>query len=191
MTVYRANKNATFSQSLRLTDKTTPAMALSDTTPASATDFETFVREHRPLIVRICWLYACNTADFDDLYQEILLHLWRGLGRFEGRSRTTSWVYRVCLNTCISCYRRERRHRNLLPLEYGTALPAEECDRTERLKELYKLIDRLDPLEKALILLWLDEVPYDEIAVITGLGRNTVASKLRRIRLKLREQAAH
>lgn len=57
------------------------------------------------------------------------------------------------------------------------------------MKELYALIDRLDPIEKALILLWLDEVPYDEIVAITGLGRNTVASKLRRIRLKLREQA--
>ena len=164
-------------------------MALSHTDSASATDFESFVREHRPLIVTICWLYARNASEFDDLYQEILLHLWRGLNRFEGRSRTTSWVYRICLNTCISCYRRERRHRNMLPLEYGSALPADEENRTEQLKELYKLIDRLDPIEKALILLWLDEVPYDEIAAITGLGRNTVASKLRRIRLKLREQA--
>ncbi len=92
-------------------------------------------------------------------------------------------------SACISCYRRERRHRGTLPLEYGIGLPAEEGDRTEHLKELYALIDRLDPIEKALILLWLDEVPYDEIAAITGLGRNTVASKLRRIRLKLREQA--
>ncbi|MDE5962562.1 MAG: sigma-70 family RNA polymerase sigma factor, partial [Alistipes sp.] len=109
-------------------------MALSHTDPTSAADFESFVREHRPIIVKVCWLYARNSSDFDDLYQEILLHLWRGLGRFEGRSRTTSWVYRICLNTCISCYRRERRHRNMLPLEYGTALPADEENRTEQLK---------------------------------------------------------
>ncbi|MCM1302384.1 MAG: sigma-70 family RNA polymerase sigma factor [Alistipes senegalensis] len=156
-----------------------------------ASDFEQFVREHRPLIAKICWLYARTSAEFDDLYQEILINLWRGLGRFEGRSRTTSWVYRICLNTCISCYRRERRHRDTLSLDCCTSLPADNDDHAEQLQQLRLLIDRLDPIEKAIILLWLDEVPYDEIAGITGLGRNTVATKIRRIRLKLCEQAAH
>ena len=156
--------------------------------PFSAPDFEQFVRTHRRLIARVCWLYARNLDDFDDLYQEILINLWRGLERFEGRSRTTSWVYRVSLNTCISCYRRERRHRDTLPLETCFALPADDNDRAEQLQQLRLLIERLDPIEKAIILLWLDEVPYDEIAAITGLGRNTVATKIRRIRLKLREQ---
>ncbi len=156
-----------------------------------APDFETFVRKHRPIIAKVCWLYARSSDDFDDLYQEILLNLWRGLAHFEGRCQTTSWVYRVSLNTCISCYRRERRHRNLLPLTCCTSLSAEDTDNAERLQQLHASIDRLDPIEKAIVLLWLDEVPYDEIAAITGLGRNTVASKLHRIRLKLREQAEH
>ena len=151
-------------------------------------DFEQFVRLHRPLIAKVCWLYARNSGEFDDLYQEILINLWRGLDRFEGRSQTTSWVYRVSLNTCISCYRRERRHRDTLPLDCCNSLPSEENNNAEQLQQLRTLIERLDPLEKAIILLWLDEVPYDEIAAITGLGRNTVATKIRRIRLKLSEQ---
>ena len=155
----------------------------------SPAEFEAFVRQHQPIVLRICRLYARNSGEFDDLYQEILIHLWRGLQRFEGRSQSSSWVYRVGLNTCISCYRRERRHRDTLPIDRIRMLPAEPDERTEQLRTLYRLIDRLDPIEKAIILLWLDEVPYDEIAAITGIGRNTVASKLRRIRLKLKEQA--
>ena len=163
-------------------------MASNDPQTRSESDFERLVRTHRPLIARVCWLYARNSDDFDDLYQEILINVWRGLERFEGRSRTTSWVYRVALNTCISCYRRERRHRDTFPLEACLALPADDTDHAEQLQQLRMLIERLDPLEKAIILLWLDEVPYDEIAAITGLGRNTVATKIRRIRLKLNDQ---
>lgn len=152
-------------------------------------EFERFVGEHRRLIGKICYLYASAGNGFDDLYQEVLINLWRGFASFEGRSKPSSWVWRVALNTCISCYRRERRRAQTLPLAEGLGAVDEEPSRIERLRELQTLIDRLDPFEKALVMLWLDEVPYDEIASITGLTRNNVASKLHRIRIKLREQA--
>lgn len=152
-------------------------------------EFESFVGEHRRLIGKICYLYATAGSDFDDLYQEVLINLWRGFASFEGRSKPSSWVWRVALNTCISCYRRERRRTQTLPLVEGFGAVDEDSARSERLRELHALVDRLDPFEKALVMLWLDEVPYDEIAAITGLSRNNVASKLHRIRIKLREQA--
>ncbi|WP_295939265.1 sigma-70 family RNA polymerase sigma factor [uncultured Alistipes sp.] len=154
-------------------------------------EFELFAKEHRRIIGKICYLYARDSDDFDDLYQEVLINLWRGFEGFEGRAKPSSWVYRVGLNTCISYYRRNRRYSNTLPLSDCRVLTHEESDRDERLRELYELINRLDPLEKAIVMLWLDEVSYDEIASITGLTRNNVASKLHRIKLKLCEQAHH
>lgn len=162
---------------------------MTATRPSDPVVFEAFVREHRRIIGKICYLYAADSADFDDLYQEVLINLWRGFERFEGRSKPSSWVYRVGLNTCVSHMRRNRRFRDARPLFESTGVVDEEPGRRERLEELYALIGRLDVLEKAVVMLWLEELPYDEIARITGLARNTVASKLHRIRLKLRDAA--
>ncbi len=159
------------------------------TDQTKAREFEQFADRHRRVIGKICYLYATDDQNFDDLYQEVLINLWQGFDRFEGRAKASSWVYRVGLNTCISFYRRNRRHTGTLPLAECPGLTEQDTERTERLQELYALIARLDPLEKAVVMLWLDEQPYEEIAAITGLTRNNVASKLHRIKLKLREQA--
>lgn len=157
--------------------------------PNKQHEFEAFVREHRRIIGKICYLYAMDQDDFDDLYQEILINLWQGLGKFEGRAKVSSWVYQVGLNTCISYYRRNRRYRNNLPLTDSLRIIDEDKEHSEQLRELYVLINRLDAFEKAIVMLWLDKLSYEEIAEITGLRRSNVASKLHRIKQKLREQA--
>ena len=154
--------------------KTVSAMSLQRT---KQYEFETFVREHRRIVGKVCYLYAVDSDDFDDLYQEVLINLWRGFDGFEGRAKVSSWVY--------------RRHTGRLPLTDSLGAADEDPERGERLRDLYALINRLDALEKAVVMLWLDELPYEEIAAITGLTRNNVASKLHRIKLKLREQANH
>ena len=93
--------------------KTVSAMSLQRT---KQYEFETFVRKHRRIVGKVCYLYAMDSDDFDDLYQEVLINLWRGFDGFEGRAKVSSWVYRVALNTCISYYRRNRRHTGRLPL---------------------------------------------------------------------------
>ena len=145
--------------------KTVSAMSLQRT---KQYEFETFVREHRRIVGKVCYLYAVDSDDFDDLYQEVLINLWRGFDGFEGG-----------------------RHTGRLPLTDSLGAADEDPERGERLRDLYALINRLDALEKAVVMLWLDELPYEEIAAITGLTRNNVASKLHRIKLKLREQANH
>ncbi len=157
------------------------------TIPAEA--FERFVARHRRIIGKVCYLYATDSADFDDLRQEVLIALWRGFGSFEGRSAASTWIYRVSLNACISYCRRNRRHRTTQPLAEALAIADDDPALRERMSELAALLARLDPMEKALMALWLDELSYDEIAAVTGLQRNTVASRLHRIRLKLRREA--
>lgn len=148
-------------------------------------DFEQLVADHARLIGKICYMYAVDADHWKDLYQEVLINLCRGFVDFEGRSGISTWIWRVGLNTCISCYRRTRRHAKALPLTACLGMTDGDPGRDERLHTLYELIGYLGNLEKALVMLWLDEHSYDEIAAITGLSRNNVASKLRRIREKL------
>lgn len=151
--------------------------------------FDTVIGEHGALVAKLCYMYGHDDHSRKDLYQECLINLWEGLPSFKGDAKLTSWIYRTCINTCISCYRHNRRHMGLVSLDSIThpAVPPQEDDRPSQLHELYTLINMLNPLDKAIIMLWLDEKSYDEIAAITGLVRNTVASRLRRIKARLQQ----
>lgn len=152
--------------------------------------FLRLIEANRRLIYKVCYLYATDDEHLKDLYQEVLIHLWQGLPDYRGEAKPSSWIYRVSLNACISYYRKHRRMTGeTAPLESLLQTMAAEEGRTEHLREMYRLISRLNRMEKALILLWLDEHSYDEIAEITGLTRSNVATKLRRIKEKLNELA--
>lgn len=151
--------------------------------------FRLLLKEYGKIIYKVCYLYAVDEENFKDLRQEILIHLWNGFAEFRGDAKLSSWVYRVSLNTCISYYRRYGSKGTTLPLDSVSELTAEESRKTEELREMYRLINRLNRLEKAIILLWLDERSYKEIAEIIGLPRNNIAAKLMRIKKKLNEMA--
>ena len=130
-------------------------------------------------------MYAESIEDFDDLRQETFINLWRGMESFRGESEVTTWIYRVALNSCVSYFRKNRKIKDTTPLDNLPDLASSDIDNNEQINELHSLINRLDRVEKALILLWLDEYPYDTIAEIMGVPRNTVASRLHRIKEKL------
>ncbi|MBD5186016.1 MAG: sigma-70 family RNA polymerase sigma factor [Bacteroidales bacterium] len=151
--------------------------------------FSQVLQANRQLICKVCYMYASDGEHFNDLYQEVVANIWQGLASYRGTAAMSTWIYRVAINTCVTFYRRHRSHSAAtLPIEAVVELPAEEESRAEQLKEMYRLIATLEPMEKALILMWLDERSYDEISDVTGLSRNNVASRLRRIRLKLIEK---
>lgn len=154
--------------------------------PEAETRFMQIVSAHSGIINRICYSYARNPEDFDDLRQDVLITLWRGLDSFRGDSSVITWIYRVALNTCVSAARRNSSPKDVYPLT-GIIEPTEEQDaESDRVIMLHEMIAALPPEERALILMWLDEMPYEEIAEVMGYPRNTVAVKLHRIREKLK-----
>ncbi len=135
-------------------------------------------------------MYADDVDHFHDLYQESLITLWQGIDSFEGRSKLSTWIYRACINTCISSRRRVSRHSvGRRSLDSIVDLPVDDDSTVDNLHQMYDMIANLRDIDKSIILMWLDEMSYDEIAAVTGLGRNNIASRLRRIKMQLAKNA--
>lgn len=160
---------------------------LSADRPALEQRFLELISRQENTIAAICFSYACSVAEFDDLRQDALINLWRGLPTFRQDSTERTWVYRVTLNSCVSTIRRNARHgreSESLDSLYNLVEP-EPSERRERVETLHRLIAHLNATDKAMILLWLDDNSYDDIATVMGMPRNTVATRLHRIREKL------
>lgn len=151
--------------------------------------FMDMIERNGSIISRVCYVYSQGRDHFNDLYQETLANLWQGFGRFRGESAESTWIYRVTLNTCITYYRRNSRHYGALPLDALYNVAEEVSTRNEDIKELYRLISCLGKLDRAIIMLWLDEKSYDEIAEITGLTRANIATRIHRIKNRLMTEA--
>lgn len=148
-------------------------------------EFERMVKEYDRVIRRVCYFYAEDTDDFNDLRQEALVNLWRGFPRFRAEAKMSTWVYRVSLNSCVSFFRKHKKGRSEEAIDRHPELVDESDDKAAMLRQMYRMINSLGREDKAIILLWLDEHPYEEMAEIMGLPRNTVASRLKRAKEKL------
>lgn len=144
------------------------------------------VNDNRQLIYKVCYMYATDEDHFKDLYQEVLANIWQGVDSFRGDVRVSTWIYRTAFNTCVTFFRRHNRHSSeMTSLDCLAEIPGEDSSKTEMLRQMYKLIGGLERMDKAMIMMWLDERSYEEIAEVTGLTRNNVATRLRRIKQKL------
>lgn len=147
--------------------------------------FLAIIEKNRGVISKVCYMYATDDDCFKDLYQETLINLWRGIDSFRGDAAVSTWIYRTAINTCLTVYRRTRRHQMETSVDSLPEIADSGDEKSAQLKEMYRLISQLESLDKAIIMLWLDENSYDEIAEITGLARNNVATRLRRIKARL------
>lgn len=154
-----------------------------------AAKFEQILEENKAKIYRICRIYAVAPIEPQDLFQEVVFHLWKSLSTFKGKSSVGTWVYRIALNVCHrSKMKLERKNGKTVRLESIQFVPIDEPadqNQQEKYQILRKCISALDESDQSIIILYLEELPYKEIAAITGLSANHIAVKMKRIRKKL------
>jgi RNA polymerase sigma factor (sigma-70 family) len=157
--------------------------------------FIAVVREHRNLIYKVCFTYCPNPDNRKDLEQEILMQLWHSLPRFDGRVKLSTWLYRVALNTAIAFYRKDAKHAskkaNIDESVFSLAHLEPNPEHDEKIAMLYRYIEDLNEMDKALMLLYLDDNKYKCIADILGITETNVATKINRIKKTLKEKFIH
>jgi RNA polymerase sigma factor (sigma-70 family) len=154
-------------------------------------EFVRLMKENKGIIYKICNSYCADRDDRDDLAQEIIYNLWKSFGSFDDRFRFSTWMYRIALNVAISFYRQERRFKDHDPVSEGLIVfeddPDDKTEAVNNLKLLQDFINELKEIDKALILLYLDGKSHKEMAEITGFTETNVATKINRIKEKLRD----
>ena len=163
-----------------------------NSTPADEHKFLELVNGNRNRILRVCRVYAWNSTDQDDLYQEILFQIWRGLPTLKENHFANTWLYRVAINTAISFVRkRTSRTDRVVYVGHADLTRTIESQQTtdentgDRIAHLYTVIFKLDPLEKALVTLFLEDFTYEQMAEVTGIKANHVGVMLHRAKKKL------
>ncbi|MEO3405120.1 sigma-70 family RNA polymerase sigma factor [Mucilaginibacter sp. CAU 1740] len=152
--------------------------------------FMQLINQNKGILFKICRIYMDNPADRDDLLQEMILQLWRGFGSFKGESKFSSWMYRVALNTAIVFFKKQKRRPDSEQMPEGFEHPDEPGNANEKEEQLalfYRAVQQLNKVEKALIFLYMENQPYDDIAANLGISPVNVRVRLNRVKTKLKE----
>ncbi|MBR1548757.1 MAG: sigma-70 family RNA polymerase sigma factor [Prevotella sp.] len=157
--------------------------------------FAQTVAEHKGTIYTVCYMFSADAEEVDDLFQEVLVNLWKGFDGFEHRSDVRTWIYRVALNTCISLdrkkkartflQRRSATHRLTMDINLFEDRDAD----TRQVDMLHRRISCLQPFDRAIVLLWLEDLSYEEIGQIVGITAKNVSVRLFRIREQLKQMS--
>lgn len=152
--------------------------------------FINLINEHQGLIHKVCIMYESNPEVRNDLFQEIVLQLWKSFGTFRGEAKITTWMYRIALNTAISGYRKQVRKvqtEDLDEVHYNISEYHPADDGEENAQKLQWAIRQLSEIERGMVMMALEEIPYEEIAETIGITQNNVRVRMNRIREKLRK----
>ena len=148
--------------------------------------FEQTVTEHKNTIYMVCYMFSKDSEEVNDLFQETLINLWKGFDSFENRSDIRTWIYRVALNTCITLDRKNRR-TTATTLSMDINLFKDNDADTQQVDILHHRISKLKPFDRAIVLLWLENLSYEEIGQIVGISTKNVSVRLFRIKEQLKK----
>ena len=149
-------------------------------------EFTQLVHEQKSTIYTVCYMFARDKDEAADLFQDVLINLWKGIGKFRNDSEISTWVYRVSLNTCTSTEHKKRKMPTTR-LDMNIDLFDDDDTDSRQIQVLRQRIQRLQPLDRAIVLLWLESLSYQEIADIVGLTPKNISVRLTRIRLQLKQ----
>lgn len=146
--------------------------------------FRRLVNEQKSTIYSVCYMFSSSKNEADDLFQDTLINLWQGFEKFRGECSIRSWVYRVSLNTCIS--HKRKKQIKTIPLDLSPDILDKRTTIGKQNAMLHERITKLEPFDRAIVLLWLEDMSYAEIASIIGISIKALGVRLVRIREKLK-----
>ena len=152
-------------------------------------EFTKMIKEHRKTIYTVCYFYSKDSDEVNDLFQEILINLWKGFPKFRGESSHSTWIWRVSLNTCNNQLRSRKRNVETVPLTIDIDLYNDDDTKSTQIQMLHDRISRLEPFDRAIILLWLENMTYEDIAGIMGISLANVTTRLFRIKEQLKQMS--
>ena len=152
-------------------------------------EFERIVQTHKTTIYTVCYMFSKNEEEVNDLFQDTLVNLWKGMESFKGDCKIETWIYRVALNTCITHDRKKRRARERIPLEMEANLYQDQDAESRQVQILHNRIGKLGLIDRAIVLLWLEDLSYEEIGQIVGITAKHVGVKLFRIKELLKQES--
>ena len=149
--------------------------------------FARLVREHKSAIYTVCYMFSKDEDEVQDLFQETLINMWKGMGGFREESKIDTWIYRVALNTCLTQERKKKREVKKVPLNMDVNYFEDNDANAKQARILHQRISQLAYVDRALVMLWLDGMSYDEMGAVVGISAQNVATKLFRIKEQLKK----
>ena len=149
--------------------------------------FTRLVKEHKSTIYTVCYMFSHDEEEVNDLFQETLINMWKGIDSFREESKISTWIYRVALNTCLLQERKKKKEAKKVPLTMDVNFFQDNDTNSTQVRMPHQRIGKLGLVDRALVMMWLEGMSYDEIGAVMGISAQNVGVKLFRIKENLKK----